>query len=387
MSAQSTSSAYAMVMGAFVADAAALGFHWLYDQQRIRELAPESPQFHPINKRDYADVAGYFAHEVRRDGDLSQYGEQFWTLVKSLSETAGVFSQTHYGKTFRDHFGYGGRYVGYIDRPTRDTLDNITRDEAALLARANDLPFGGTAQEHTALLSKVKSYSQTLTGAALRKRLQSVIGDTENNAESITHAFALCDLIEQKNDFHGADDQQLPALSKLPALAVLNALQDNYLATVESAVRVTNNNDTAVHYATATARLLKHLYDGRSLDDAIADCRAQADAAIATSFSKIDSATGLTTADAVKEFGMACDLDYAFPSILFILQNTSSYEEAVIANIYAGGDSCGRAIIIGAAAATLYSSKPSNGIPVTWVEKLNDAHELNALTQELVDYL
>ena len=39
------------ILGAFVADAATLGFHWVYSQRRIVELAPDTPEFHEPRRR------------------------------------------------------------------------------------------------------------------------------------------------------------------------------------------------------------------------------------------------------------------------------------------------------------------------------------------------
>ena len=58
------------VWGALVADAASLGLHWLYDQKRIREVAPESPEFRSPNPADYEGVTGYYAHGRKQVGDL-----------------------------------------------------------------------------------------------------------------------------------------------------------------------------------------------------------------------------------------------------------------------------------------------------------------------------
>lgn len=43
------------ILGALVADAAAVGFHWLYDQTRIKEIAPESPEFRKPTARSLSD--------------------------------------------------------------------------------------------------------------------------------------------------------------------------------------------------------------------------------------------------------------------------------------------------------------------------------------------
>ena len=64
------------ILGAFVADAATMGLHWLYSQPRLNELAPEVPEFRLPAAADFAGGVGYFAHGGKHPGDLSHYGEQ-----------------------------------------------------------------------------------------------------------------------------------------------------------------------------------------------------------------------------------------------------------------------------------------------------------------------
>jgi Zn-dependent M32 family carboxypeptidase len=40
------------VLGALVADASSMGFHWLYSQSRFAELAPSDPEFRDPNDGD-----------------------------------------------------------------------------------------------------------------------------------------------------------------------------------------------------------------------------------------------------------------------------------------------------------------------------------------------
>ena len=74
--------------------------------------------------------------------------------------------------------------------------------------------------------------------------------------------------------------------------------------------------------------------------------------------------------------------------VLYILRSCSTYTEAILQNISIGGDSCGRAILLGAFyAASHYplpegesSWKPGGGaIPVTWIEKCNEVEMENVL--------
>jgi len=73
------------ILGALVGDAALLGFHWLYDQKRIKEIAPDHPECRTPTPSDYNDVPGYYAHGLKRAGDFSQYGEQAMVLLRSYA--------------------------------------------------------------------------------------------------------------------------------------------------------------------------------------------------------------------------------------------------------------------------------------------------------------
>ena len=134
------------ILGALVADAATMGTHWLYSQKRIAELAPECPEFRAPNEQDYAGNVGYFAHGMKNTGELSHYGEQCLTMLDSLATNSGEYEKSHYQEQFRSHFGYGGKFVGYIDRPTRETLDNIYQEytETDVTVGQRDDGFGPT---------------------------------------------------------------------------------------------------------------------------------------------------------------------------------------------------------------------------------------------------
>lgn len=69
------------ILGALVADAATMGFHWLYSQKRILELAPETPEFRHPAESDYQGNVGYFAHPLKKAGELSHYGEQCLVML------------------------------------------------------------------------------------------------------------------------------------------------------------------------------------------------------------------------------------------------------------------------------------------------------------------
>lgn len=67
--------AFYAVVGAFVGDAASMGLHWLYDQERILHVAGFEPEFRSTKQFDYQDK-GYFA---------DPYDREFIALTKSMN--------------------------------------------------------------------------------------------------------------------------------------------------------------------------------------------------------------------------------------------------------------------------------------------------------------
>ncbi len=298
------------VVGALVADAASLGFHWLYDQARIKSLEPTTPEFHIHRVQDYADVPSYFAHAKRTCGQSSHYGEQLRTLLVSLVENEGKYDRFHYETCFVEHFGYGGNYIGYIDHPTRDTLNNLCKVTA------------------------------------------------DDNAKG----------------FHGADDSQLPALSKLPPLVALYASEPNLTEVVDSAVRVTNDNDEAAAYGAFASQLLDVAIQTGDIEEVLEHIRSYKNEFISPVISAVLEKQNLSTIEATALWGMSCELKFGVSSILHNLFTASSYTQSIRTNIYAGGDSCGRSIILGAILGACL--KPEDGVPDDWLSRLSDLDDV-----------
>ena len=313
------------IVGALVADAASVGFHWLYDQKRIKHLAPEYPEFHSPASSDYVGVSGYFAHGLKKAGDFSQYGEQTMVLLRSLVANAGKYNKNHYEKLFCEHFGYGGQYVGYIDHPTKDTLNNIT----------------------VATISGLKNDNST-------------------------------------HDYHGADDEQLPAIAKLPPLIAIYQGNSELKEVVESAIRVTNNNDLAVEFGLAAASLIEAVIQGNTPEKAIAQLSVTTSKEIKELIQQASSCSQEDNLSVTSKFGTACKLVYGFPSAIHNILTADSYTTAIRQNIYAGGDSCGRAILLGSVLGAWYGLGGEKGVPIEWIEKLTQKEEVEYLITELL---
>jgi ADP-ribosylglycohydrolase len=117
----------------------------------------------------------------------------------------------------------------------------------------------------------------------------------------------------------------------------------------------------------------------------VALAAAGGDAPDSESLTSAQAGSSLDAAAAGDTYGRTCYLHEAMPVIFHILSHASSYTDAVRANIQCGGDSCGRAWIIGPAMAAVHGVGGENGIPLSWLARVTDARTLFADIESLVN--
>ncbi|MEO8992805.1 MAG: ADP-ribosylglycohydrolase family protein [Nitrosospira sp.] len=297
----------AAILGALVADSAALGLHWLYDPARIAEVeAARGLVFLQPETADYAGKKGYFAHGRKAIGESTGYGEVCLLMLKHLAKH-GTFSRNEYQVEYRAYFGPGGEFVGYIDSPTRQTLRTLSSLEPAEFPAAS-----------------------------------------------------------------GADDDQHPALAALPALiATHSGTLEDLMKRVENAVRVTNNNELALAAARCSSAALFKLLHGVSVSQALADVLPFAGPILEPLLEQALAIPTLDSIAATDHFGRACHVAEGLPVIFHIAQHAADYRTAIECNIRAGGDSCGRSIMLGAMAATHAAMQNDSAfpIPLPWLAR------------------
>lgn len=309
----------AAILGALTADAASLGLHWLYDPQRLRDIALEGPiTFLDPDPARYAGVKGYFAHGGKGAGALSGYGAALALLARHLAERGGRFQRQDYQQDYLRYFGPGGAYVGYVDHPTRQAVATLAR----------------------------------------------------------------CEKPEAFPAVSGADDDQLPALEcVVPLVAAHQGERADLLARVQEALAVTQDHPVARDAARIAAQALADVLDGRPLDLALADAAEGAGEVLKPLLLEALAMPELDAQGAAARFGMPCRLHQGLPVLFHIARRASGYREAVEANILAGGDSCGRSLLLGALAA----AREPAGIPVSWLARVEGMAELAALAEELTE--
>ncbi len=361
-----------MILGAAVADAAALGLHWIYSQPRVRRVAGDTPEFLEPDPANYEGVPSYFAHGGRRAGDGSMYGEGLLTTLRSVVER-GRFDWQHYARTFEAHFGFGGEYVGYIDTPTRETLTNMLVRRRATHERAMSTPFDGSEKEKRTVAGKVLEAAERTRGGELGASVEDALRAAGATESQRALSRSMIDRIEESRDFPGADDEQLPAVTAVPVLIATESSVDD--TAVEEAVRVTNNNDRAVAWAHFVARLLRWaLSEEANIDGLEGGIRSALDGSpdhiVAVMETVLKQKRGDNKAVTMK-VGPACRLASGVPAALHNLLGARSFVDAARRNILASGDSCGRAMVVGSLGAVLFSDGAEIGIPEDWLARLN----------------
>ncbi len=115
------SAVYGAIYGALVADAFALGGHWVYEVNEIKE-------HFPVLDGLYDPMTEY--HGDKKAGDFTHYGDQCMWLLESIA-LEKEFSLASFCTRWQK---YMSSYRGYIDGASKATLENLANGKSALEA-------------------------------------------------------------------------------------------------------------------------------------------------------------------------------------------------------------------------------------------------------------
>jgi len=358
------------MMGVAVADAAALGLHWIYDIKRIKDVGGDAPEFIDPVRKNYEGVPSYFAHPGKKAGDNSHYGESFLNAARSLANSGGVFNPRMYQRDFQDFFGPGGRFRGYIDHPTKDTLQNLKAAELKAMERVS-ADFKNLDQDlRETLMMKVMPVTKNHSGPELLAKVEEAVRITHDDDKIVKMARDMAKSVDQTIPLDsGAHDDQIPALAGvLPLIASGNS----NLSDVEVIVKITNNHEKSVAAGRFFAKLLLAVIEGETLAEAFKKAQPELPMDWQESTQKAMSWDWPDNEALIEEFGAACPLRYSLPVGLYIVRTSNSYTAAVRQNIRLSGDNCGRALLTGALAGILWGIGGERGIPHPWLWKIKD---------------
>lgn len=119
------------ILGALVADAYALGSHWVYDEQQLSSLPIDWDSLNPPQA---------LWHKGKVKGDFTHYGDHALWLYEFIQQT-GSFSIEEYKKYWCHKME---SYEGYIDGSSRDSLALLKQTPGLICgAASHDLSIIG----------------------------------------------------------------------------------------------------------------------------------------------------------------------------------------------------------------------------------------------------
>ncbi|KAG2442291.1 hypothetical protein HXX76_002377 [Chlamydomonas incerta] len=378
------SRAVAAVVGSSLADASAMGVHWVYDLGLMEQYEVERRAAAGQASSSGAVRGGHpftygceFMEPPRSpfyayaSGRNSPYGEQTLVLLQSLADSGGL-ECGHYADTFEATFGPGSGFDGYRDVSTKGFLRNYARAMPPPLSGANDAQANAIAR----LAPLVAAFA---------------VGD---------HA-----------PTDGGDGEQPAGLLKATELAT----------------RVTQNTDAAVAWACAGARVLELLLGGSRAEAAVrevvADLRSPQGllvpycgplaAELADHLAKAHDLRGVPVPEATAVLGRNCHMPNALQTPLQVVMHVEylveqqwqqegasgtagagaqlpaeAYVWGVRLAVREGGCCASRAAYVGACLGTMVAGADegvgSGALPPDWLAKYTSAARVQAWAEVVV---
>ena len=134
------------ILGGFIADAATMGLHWIYDPLEIERLVETRPSSDPAF---FEPPSSPFYQYV--NGEFSPYGAEALGILKALASQPNISGQ----ELTIAFVEYMRNYDGYKNKATRYLIENVD----AGLAFPNAAPDDGQANALTKVPAAVARYS------------------------------------------------------------------------------------------------------------------------------------------------------------------------------------------------------------------------------------
>jgi ADP-ribosylglycohydrolase len=304
--------------GSLTGDAFCLGSHWIYSLNELEKRFPGGI------KGFETPAPGYY-HHGKKSGDFTHYGDAALLMLSSVARN-GRFEPADFGSRLI-RLMVEENYDGYRDKATQGTIANYH----AHLDSNPEKPF---------------DYQQ------------------------------------------GADDDQPATVTHLGPVVAAHLNDPDLLEIVATATRVCQNNIRAIAFSQATALILRNLLNGRNPESAVAETR-RIITSPDTAWLEVNrrmkiacAARMLSAIDATMLFGQSCPLFSSFTAALHTtLIHSNDFASAVQTTANAGGDSAGRAAMIGA---WLGAHLGIDAIPEAWRLRLTAHDRIEADVEKIV---
>eukprot|EP01034_Spumella_vulgaris_P036503 gene36503-45016_t len=363
-----------IIQASFLADAATMPLHWIYNQKDIAvKLGDNAPAFFsPPSCPFYNYPAGV----------LSPYGDESIPLLRSIS-SAGEFdfdnaAETSYKffKTYPDASEKG--YEGRLNHAPKSFVESRDRGHSwKECANQSDFQANGIAKVPV-IVARYAGSSQLL------EKTEEMVGILQSTQLSVLNSVLYAKVL---SEVLLTNEHPSKVLTSLLASSTLSEYERNVLSFVTSDEKIAEwiqfCDDLAVVdlLKIKGAILTHHLKSGGSVRETLSSITGLGaeESAILDRLTHTESARGIRhdLNKIMSSIGLNCNLPGVLVASLYIARVSSTFEEAVTSNLIAGGDNCSRAMVIGALFGA-WSDDTSTvdriegqSLPSGWVEKVN----------------
>ncbi|CAB9507790.1 ADP-ribosylglycohydrolase [Seminavis robusta] len=329
----------AALRGAFVADAASMGTHWIYDPAEMLKTVTsvETPEFRDPPSPKYYSATDFPGHY--QNGMLSPYGEQLLFVTEHVASTMDLTGDAMSQEMFQWATTFGGR----PDHALTTFIDNIKADKK--------FPECGADDDQAHIYMKVVPVVARYHGKPdLVDRLSQAVRVHQNNQKAVAFGIAAARILEA-------------VILGAPLEEALETCQQNIKDDLANA-NVPNDAQEALMEAFQNAKTLGK--EKSTLDEILLEVSHQ-------------KMKGNEDSNFYDLAGRSCALPGSFigPIALFYKSasnaaaSTTLFASALRENILASGDTCSRSVFIGAVFAALAANEKSDSLPSDWVEKMD----------------
>lgn len=332
----------AAIRGAFIADAASMGTHWIYDPAEMATSVSSvsAPEFKDPPTPKYYSATEFPGH-YHKNGMLSPYGEQLLFVTEyTAGNGSGIFSGQDMSLAMLE---WAETFGGRPDHALTQFVENMKLDDKA---KGGQWPNCGADDDQAHIYMKVVPVTCRYAGSTqLVDKVSQAIQVHQNNKKAMAFGVVSARILEA-------------VLLGAPSLKVA-------LSTVELNMK----DDLETYYPEQKQDVLDAFAYGkeRGLDNT----KTMDDVLLEWSHVVMK---GKEDTPFYNMAGRSCALPGSFigPIAIFYKSSTlddgtSSYVSAIRENILAAGDTCSRAVFIGAVLAASGGTIPSD-----WVENMDN---------------
>lgn len=159
----------------------------------------------------------------------------------------------------------------------------------------------------------------------------------------------------------GAESKDLSICGRIAPLLLVSQTKEEFLKNVAAFVSITHNSALALRASEFFAQLL---WEAQNRDERVAIIKelephySELSEWINAALAKKDAPSFET----IRDFGPACGIDGGFAGVIYLLAQEKSFEELMIENAKAGGDSSARAMSV----AMILGISEKTEIPLKW---------------------